>query len=460
MQKASVADKNYRVHNKVDCSCMGSGSASPFDITADAASGMGCMAPEPPPNPPIRSRKARAIPRARPSDPNELTGPGVGAAGYVAAGQTLPYEVGFENEPTATAAAQEVTVTEPLPATSTGPRSSSATSPSARPSSPCRRACNPIPRPSTPRTPTARRFWSTSAAGLDLNTGVVTWTFRSVDPSTGQLPAGVDDGFLPPEDGTGRGTASVAYTILPLASLADGASFTSIGLGGLRHQRADRRPTPSRTPSTTWRPPAACCALPASSPSQFTVSWSGTDPDNGSGVAVYDVYVSTDGGPFVPFQTGTTATSATFTGIAGQHLRLLQRGHRRRRQHPAASDDPPNDHPGHRPEPDDQRRRVGNRRRRLRPVALGQRPRRGRDHRLDDHLGRRRRATDRGKPRERQSRLLPAGHGHDQRHGHDPHRRYRRRSECGRDGGRCDHAATAPASSGHRPERPSARPST
>ena len=37
----------------------------------------------------------------------------------------------------------------------------------------------------------------------------------------------------------------------------------------------------------------------------------------GSGIASFDVFVSDDGGPFQPFLTGTTATSATFTGQVG-----------------------------------------------------------------------------------------------------------------------------------------------
>jgi hypothetical protein len=47
------------------------------------------------------------------------------------------------------------------------------------------------------------------------------------------------------------------------------------------------------------------------------VSWSGSDEAGGSGVAGFDVYVSADGGAFVPWLTGTTETSAVFHGTAG-----------------------------------------------------------------------------------------------------------------------------------------------
>jgi hypothetical protein len=46
------------------------------------------------------------------------------------------------------------------------------------------------------------------------------------------------------------------------------------------------------------------------------VSWSGTDA--GSGIASYDVFVSTNGGPFMPLRLGMTETSLAFTGIAGR----------------------------------------------------------------------------------------------------------------------------------------------
>jgi hypothetical protein len=47
----------------------------------------------------------------------------------------------------------------------------------------------------------------------------------------------------------------------------------------------------------------------------FTVSWGGSSPL--SGIASFDVFVSDNGGPFTPLLTGTTATSAPFTGVPG-----------------------------------------------------------------------------------------------------------------------------------------------
>jgi hypothetical protein len=54
---------------------------------------------------------------------------------------------------------------------------------------------------------------------------------------------------------------------------------------------------------------------PQVSGNSFTVSWGGSSPT--AGVATFDVFVSDNGGPFTTFQTATTATSATFTGVPG-----------------------------------------------------------------------------------------------------------------------------------------------
>ena len=50
-----------------------------------------------------------------PNDPNDISGPsGYGAQGFIQPGGALPYAILFENEPTASAPAQVVTVTEQL----------------------------------------------------------------------------------------------------------------------------------------------------------------------------------------------------------------------------------------------------------------------------------------------------------------------------------------------------------
>src|SRR5262249_19322513 len=59
-------------------------------------------------------------------------------------------------------------------------------------------------------------------------------------------------------------------------------------------------------------------ALPAFSRNNFQVEWSASDFAAGGGIVGYDVYVSSNGGAFIPWLQDATQTSATFVGIAGQ----------------------------------------------------------------------------------------------------------------------------------------------
>ncbi len=49
----------------------------------------------------------------------------------------------------------------------------------------------------------------------------------------------------------------------------------------------------------------------------FTVSWSGTPGPGAGPIASYTIFDAEDGGPFTPFLTDTTTTTATFTGQFG-----------------------------------------------------------------------------------------------------------------------------------------------
>lgn len=66
-------------------------------------------------------------------------------------------------------------------------------------------------------------------AGINAATGRVYANFYSIDPST-SLPPAVNIGFLPPEDGTGRGMGHVSYVIKPKASLPEKTQVRNVAL--------------------------------------------------------------------------------------------------------------------------------------------------------------------------------------------------------------------------------------
>lgn len=250
-----------------------------------------------------------------PNDPNDIVGPaGFGSAHFIKPGGTLPYTVNFQNQPTADLPAQVVTITEQLDpgldwsSFAFGDVGFGAFRVSVGPGLQA----------------FSKRVDARNTLGLlvdvqgafNSRTGLATWTFRSIDPTTGVLTGLVDAGFLPPDDSTGRGSGFVRYTIQEHPGLVTGTVLAAQASIVFDTNAAIATPTYVNTidadpPTSTVLPLPATASGPS-----FLVSWTGGD-GSGSGVSVYDVYVSTDQGPFQPFLIGTTATSAQFNGQAG-----------------------------------------------------------------------------------------------------------------------------------------------
>ena len=249
-----------------------------------------------------------------PQDPNDLSGPaGFGSQNFVPAGETFPYTIVFENEPTATAPAETVVVTEQLAANlnwSTFQLGNFGFG------------------SYVVDVPEGQRFYSTRidatatvgeyvdvTAGINLITGLVTWTFTSIDPTTGAAPTGLLAGFLPPDDSEGDGEGYVTYTVQPKPGLTTGTTISAQASVVFDTNAPLNTPTFVNT-IDTGPPTSTVTALPEASPSSFTLSWSGEGDPGGSGIASYTIYVSDNGGPFT-WLTTTSATSTTFTGQAG-----------------------------------------------------------------------------------------------------------------------------------------------
>ncbi len=161
-------------------------------------------------------------------DPNTLIGPaGYGSSNFVAAGSLLPYEVEYENDPTATAPAQRVDITDQLPSgldwttlqlSAFGFGSTYVAIPAG------------LQRYATTvsTTENGQTFDVDVTMNLDPVTGMLSASFQSIDPATGLPPASLLTGFLPPEDGTGHGIGFVSFTINPKAGLATGTAIRNV----------------------------------------------------------------------------------------------------------------------------------------------------------------------------------------------------------------------------------------
>jgi RHS repeat-associated protein len=269
-------------------------------------------------------------------DPNDKIGPfGFGASGFIADGPApLPYRIDFENAPTATAPAQRVTVTDQLDAnldwntfqlTDVGFGDNIISIP----------AGTQHYQTTLSMTYLGTTFNVEIELGIHSATGQVYATFQSLDPTT-SLPPPVLVGFLPSENGTGRGSGHFSYIIGPKKGLATGTQIRNVAivtfddnLSIATDQIDENDPSKGVDPTKqdlvtidAGAPTSSVTALPATEGSSFTLSWSGTDDKGGSGIAGYNIYVSDNGGPFTLFQSATTQTSATFTGTIDHTYRF------------------------------------------------------------------------------------------------------------------------------------------
>ena len=152
-------------------------------------------------------------------------------------------------------------------------------------------------------------------ASFDSATGLLRWTFTTIDPTTGLPPSDSTLGFLPPDTDGIVGQGYVAFSLSPKDGLAEGTQIDN------KASIVFDTNTPIETP--TWRntidrtaPQSSVQPLSATQANaDFAVSWSSTD--GGAGGSAYDVYVADNGGPFSLWQRKILASSATYPGVAG-----------------------------------------------------------------------------------------------------------------------------------------------
>ena len=268
----------------------------------------------PPPLPGLNVMGTGNLTGAGSRDPNEKYTTGVGSNGFIDPNSTILYVITFENVADATAAAQLVTVTDQLNAnldwSSVELRGIGFNGEDVN-------------------VPTGLQFFDRDgftvttdpnpvhvSAVFDTDTGIITWELESVDAVTGGLPADPLAGFLPPNDAEHRGEGYVSFIARPKAGLTAGSVIRNqanivfdvndpILTGEVINTIDSNAPTSRVT------------LLPETMNLQdFPVTWSGND-GAGAGVAFYDVYASVDDGPFVPWLTMTSQTTAIYNGTYG-----------------------------------------------------------------------------------------------------------------------------------------------
>jgi subtilase family serine protease len=258
----------------------------------------------------------RPIPVFTSSDPNDILGPtGFGPQKFVPSSVPLDYTIRFENEPTASAPAQVVTITQTLDS-DLDPRSF--------------RLGDFGFSGQFFDVPADSSFYQTRldlreslgiyldvVAGVDLIDHQIFWRFISIDPTTGDVPTNPLLGFLPINTQSPEGEGFVQYTIRTKSGVQTGDVIDA--MASIVFDQNAPIETPVIFNTLDVNPPTSSVeSLPPVSGQNFVVFWNGQDDAHGSGIRIYDVYVSTNGGEYVLWLDDTDLTQATFAGEPGK----------------------------------------------------------------------------------------------------------------------------------------------
>jgi hypothetical protein len=241
-------------------------------------------------------------------DPNAKTGPsGIGASRFVAGSVPLTYNLEFGNESRATAPAQTVLITDPLPSTlaantfTFGPITIGSHVSIPPPSSASSFGTVLDLRPDND-------LLVQIDAQLDHAGRKASWKFTSIDPTTGQPPTDPTVGFLPPG--------------------ASGSTSFRVNVSANTNTRVDNHAQivfDVNPPISTAVWSNAIDALPPHSrvlplpPNQqascFSLQWIGSDI--GAGLRSVTILASDNGGPYTAWLSNTASAAVLFTGQPG-----------------------------------------------------------------------------------------------------------------------------------------------
>jgi len=248
-------------------------------------------------------------------DPNDKIGPdGIGASRFISGAESLRYAVFFENVPDATAPAQVVSIFDQL-----DPALLNFNTFALGPIAFADKQVTPPPNSSSFTTDVDMRpeknLLVRVNANLNASTGLLTWSFTSIDPATGQpLPPDSPDGFLDPNVTPPEGDGSVLFFVTPKTGLPTGTVIRNRATIVFDQNESLDTPEWFNTIDNA-KPTSNVLPLAASQCSSFRVEWSGSDAT--SGIAHYSIFVSKNGGPFEPWRLNTPQTSDFFNGVAG-----------------------------------------------------------------------------------------------------------------------------------------------
>ncbi len=157
------------------------------------------------------------------------------------------------------------------------------------------------------------------SAGVDVNSGTVTWLIQAIDPSTGEVITDPTKGLL-----AAGATGFVSYTIQPKDGLATGTQISA--KARILFNTAAPQDTNTVTDTVDGVAPTTTLTVtPVAGGNNFQVQWVSTDDSAGSGFKSVTLYVATDGGDYVIWQDQLTQASGSlvYQGQAGDTYQFL-----------------------------------------------------------------------------------------------------------------------------------------
>jgi hypothetical protein len=251
-----------------------------------------------------------------PRDPNDIVGPsGNGDEHFIAANGTKSYTIDFENAASATAPAQHIVITQQLDS-GLDPRTFRLTGFGFDNQNFDLPGDKPFYNQRLDLT-AAKGYFVDVSAGVDITTGIVTWTFDTIDPATGETPQDASIGLLPVDDDTGQGEGFVSYTVKAKTTAHTGDVIDAQARIVFDTEEPIDTPAIFNTLDAV-KPTSHVNSLPAqSNDTTFEVSWAGEDDPQGSAIADYTIFVSRDSEEPTVWLSHAALTNALFIGETG-----------------------------------------------------------------------------------------------------------------------------------------------
>lgn len=152
----------------------------------------------------------------------------------------------------------------------------------------------------------------------DPETGRANLTYHSLDPVTLQTPEDPLAGFLPPIGESGREVGWFSYSVEPEPGLITGTTIDN--QAWVNFDYTTYYPAPKEAPwintIDAGKPSSSLTALLVNQ-SEIQFTFTGNDDADGSGVRDYTIYISDNGGQYLPAMNHITQSSVSMTGLPG-----------------------------------------------------------------------------------------------------------------------------------------------